>query len=197
MMTFLHLISILALLCTSYAAYVPLPASVTPTYNYPTAVPAVASQSQSVIRSLDGNSVISSYSKAVDTPHSSVRKYDSRINNDAVVYTHVPAVSYAAPVYHKPTYVSSPYYHYTAPSYSHSAYPASYSAPVYTAAPAAVYHHHPTVYHAAPAPSYYHAPAPVKAVPVPTVHAPVAHQYSDASSVSHLTFEGFGAHYGW
>lgn len=168
----------------------PVPTA-TPTYSYPSAVPAVASQSQSVIRSLDGNSVYSTYSKAVDTPHSSVRKYDSRVNNDAVVYAHVPAVSYAAPVYHKPTYVSSPYYHYPSPSYypAHPTYPSysSYSAPVYSApAPAAVYH--PTVYHS---PSYYQS---VKAAPA--VHAPAAH-YSDAASVSHLSFEGLGAHYEW
>lgn len=170
----------LAVLSVAHAVYIQ--PTVAPAYSYPTGVPAVASHSQSVLRSLDGNSVISSYSKAVDTPHSSVRKYDSRVNNDAVIYAHVPTIPYHAPVYHKPTYYSNPaVYHYPAPSY-YSHYP-SYSAPTYTP-PASLYHQ--TVY---PAPSY------VKPVAAP-VHAPAVH-YSDASAVSHLSFEGLGAHYTW
>lgn len=158
-----------------------------PTYGYPT-VPSVGSHSQSVIRSLDGNSVISSYSKAVDTPHSSVRKYDSRVNNDAIVYAHLPppVVPYTAPaIYSKPAaYVNNPFYHYPAPSYYHP-----YPAPVYSA-PASVYHPSTALYHA---PSPYYHPTAIKPV---AIHAPHTH-YSDAATVSHLTFDGLGAHYTW
>lgn len=55
----------------------------------------VGSTSHNVERSFDGT--VSQYSKAVDTPFSSIRKYDTRINNN--VYT--PAAStlaYTAPI---------------------------------------------------------------------------------------------------
>ncbi|XP_059471540.1 cuticle protein 76-like isoform X2 [Neocloeon triangulifer] len=64
------------------------------------AVAAVGASQQSTLRSLDGNSVVSTYAKQVDTPYSSVRKYDSRVTNDAVAYHAAPVAyhgAYAAP----------------------------------------------------------------------------------------------------
>lgn len=62
--------------------------------------PAIGASQQSTIRTLDGNSAVSHYSKAVDSAFSSVRKYDTRISNDAVALAHAtyaaPAVAYSA-----------------------------------------------------------------------------------------------------
>lgn len=57
--------------------------------------PAIGTSQQSTIRTLDGNSAVSHYSKAVDSAFSSVRKYDTRISNDAVALAHA---TYAAPL---------------------------------------------------------------------------------------------------
>lgn len=59
---------------------------------------AVGSQTQSVYRSLDGHHAVSHYTKAVDTPFSSVRKYDTRISNDAIAIAHAPVVAHAPAV---------------------------------------------------------------------------------------------------
>ncbi|XP_017063345.1 pupal cuticle protein G1A [Drosophila eugracilis] len=141
-------------------------------------VDAVASTQQNVVRSFAGT--VSSYSKAVDTPYSSVRKSDTRIQNN--VYT--PAIAktaYAAtPLYTQATpIVAKTLVHAPAPVLEKTVYAAPapvlaktvYSAPapvvaktVY-AAPAPVY--------AAPAPvvakTVYSAPAPVYAAPAPVV----------------------------
>ncbi|ALC43316.1 CG8543 [Drosophila busckii] len=189
-------------------------------------VDAVASTQQNVVRSFDGT--VSSYSKAVDTPYSSVRKTDTRIQNN--VYT--PAVkttSYAAPLYTQATPVAV----------TKSFQPA---AAIY-AAPAAVVAK--TVYAAAaPAPlvaktlystpvvTKSYAPAPAVAYAAPVVaktltyaapaltqvsHGPAAStyshnapalgvssygssqtvHYSPAESVSHMSFDGFGTHWGF
>jgi hypothetical protein len=86
--------------------------------------PAIGASHQSTIRTLDGNSAVSHYSKAVDSAFSSVRKYDTRISNDAIALGHA---TYAAPA----------------------------------------------------------------------VAAPLGVAYSAAPAVTHLTFDGFGAHYAY
>ncbi|XP_055853040.1 pupal cuticle protein C1B-like [Episyrphus balteatus] len=71
---------------------------------------AIGSTQENVVRSFGGT--VSQYSKAVDTPFSSVRKSDTRINNN--VYTPALAtktISYAAP----------------APVYAHPVAPAVYA----------------------------------------------------------------------
>lgn len=98
--------------------------------------PAVGTSQQNVLRSYGGNAAISTYSKAVDSAFSSVRKYDTRITNDALpVYAHAAPVAtyaHAAPV---ATYA------HAAPlaTYSHVAPVASYAtspvATTYAAAP--------------------------------------------------------------
>ncbi|XP_019867794.1 larval/pupal cuticle protein H1C-like [Aethina tumida] len=71
--------------------------------------PAIGSSQQSVVRGLGGAQAISTYSKAVDSAFSSVRKYDTRITNDALSVAHAPvAVAHAAPlaVAHAPVAVA-------------------------------------------------------------------------------------------
>ncbi|RZC40301.1 Cuticle 3 domain containing protein [Asbolus verrucosus] len=60
--------------------------------------PAIGASHQSVVRSLGGNQAVSHYTKAVDSAFSSVRKFDTRITNDALTVAHAaPVVSaYAA-----------------------------------------------------------------------------------------------------
>ncbi|XP_017864013.1 PREDICTED: cuticle protein 16.5 isoform X1 [Drosophila arizonae] len=120
------------------------------------AVDAVASTQQNVVRSFGGT--VSSYSKAVDTPYSSVRKTDTRVQNN--VYT--PAIAkttYAAPLYTQATpLVQKTVYAAQAPVLAKTV---SYGAPSFTySAPAPVVAK--TVSYGAPAVTY-SAPAPVLA----------------------------------
>ncbi|KAL0269242.1 UNVERIFIED_CONTAM: hypothetical protein PYX00_007046 [Menopon gallinae] len=91
----------------------------------PVASTAVGSQTQSVSRSHDGNHVVSTYTKAVDTAFSSVRKFDTRVSNDAVAYA--PAVAHVA----APAVAA-----YAAPAYAKVAAPAGLLGVAYSAAPA-------------------------------------------------------------
>lgn len=109
----------LAPVAYSYAtpsAYTQLSYNANPAYN------SYGSSSQNVIRSYDGT--ISQYSKAVDSPFSSVRKYDTRITNNQ--YT-PQLVQYAAPAHHHQqiltTVPHATYAHsgaYVQPAYAHS-----------------------------------------------------------------------------
>ncbi|KAL3274476.1 hypothetical protein HHI36_015860 [Cryptolaemus montrouzieri] len=135
--------------------------------------PTVGASQQNVYRSYGGNQAISTYSKAEDSAFSSVRKYDTRITNDALsVYAHAApvAATYAAPV------AAS----YAAPAYSTYAH----SGPAYSYA------------HAAPAYTSYAHAAPLAAAPV-VAKAAVPVAYSPAVAVSHMTFSGLGVNYGW
>ncbi|XP_001353242.2 cuticle protein 76 [Drosophila pseudoobscura] len=177
---------------------------------------AVGTTQQNVVRSFGGT--VSTYSKNVVTPYSSVSKVDSRITNN--VYTPKTLYSAPAPVITKSIYAAAP-----APVYAKTVYSAPapvlaktvYSAPapvlaktVYSA-PAPVLAK--TVY-SAPAPVYapapvvtkavYAAPAPVYAAPAPVyaktyaAAAPTAFvKYSPAAVVSHASFDGFGSHWGY
>lgn len=138
-------------------------------------VDAVAATQQNVVRSFAGT--VSSYSKAVDTPYSSVRKTDTRIQNN--VYT--PAIAkttYAAPLYTQatPIVAKTVAVHAPAPVVEKTVYaaPAPLVAKAVYAAPAPVLAK--TVY-AAPAPvlakTVYSAPAPVLAKTVYSAPAPV------------------------
>ncbi|XP_023161637.2 cuticle protein 76 [Drosophila hydei] len=208
------------------------------------AVDAVASTQHNVVRSFDGT--VSSYSKAIDTPYSSVRKTDTRVQNN--VYT--PAIAkttYAAPLYtqatpvvHKAVYaapapvVAKAVYAAPAPVVAKAVYAApapvlaktvSYAAPapvlaktVSYAAPAPVLAK--TVYSAPVIAKSYAAPAVAYATPLATTnvnHGPAATtythnapalgvssygssqtvHYSPAESVSHMSFDGFGTHWGF
>lgn len=145
-------------------------------------VDAVASTQQNVVRSFAGT--VSSYSKAVDTPYSSVRKSDTRIQNN--VYT--PAIKTttygAAPLYTQATpIVSKTLVHAPAPVVEKTVYaaaPAPVLAKTVYSAPAPVVAKHvysaPAQVYAPAAPvvakTVYSAPAPVYAAPAPVYAAP-------------------------
>ncbi|XP_022229555.2 cuticle protein 76 [Drosophila obscura] len=172
---------------------------------------AVGTTQQNVVRSFGGT--VSTYSKNVVTPYSSVSKVDSRITNN--VYT--PKTLYSAPapapVITKSIYAAAPapVYAAHAPVVAKTVYSAPAPAPVYAktvysapapvlaktvySAPAPVYAPAPVVtkaVYAAPAPVY-SAPAPVYAAAAPTAFV----KYSPAAVVSHASFDGFGSHWGY
>lgn len=150
---------------------------------------------QNIVRSAHGT--VSHISKAVDTPHSSVRKYDTRIINDGYkTLSYQPATTYvqSAPVLTK-TVVAQPLLTKTV---AHVAQPVAYSQPIAYAQPQYV-HSEPQYAHAAPqyahaAPQYAHA-APQYAHAAPVLAKSV--HFSPAADVAHVSFDGFGTHYGW
>jgi hypothetical protein len=149
------------------------------TFTAPIDYGSVGSTHESTVKGFGGNSVISQYSKAVDTPYSSVRKYDTRISNDALAYA--PAAhAIAAPAV---TYSAAPAL----------AYGAGYRA--YGAAPALAYGAGYRAYGAAPALAYGAAYAP--AIAKTAVAAPLGVAYSAAPAVAHLSFSGLGVTYGY
>ncbi|XP_020798866.1 cuticle protein 76-like [Drosophila serrata] len=177
----------------TYSAAIPVVAKVAqPHYD------AVGTTQQNVVRSFGGT--VSTYSKNVVTPYSSVSKVDSRITNN--VYTPKTVYSAPAPVITKSFYAAAPapvvaktVYAAPAPVVAKTVYSAP--APVY-AAPAPVLAK--TVY-SAPAPvvtkAVYSAPAPVYSAPV-VAAAPAAFvKYSPAAVVAHASFDGFGSHWGY
>ncbi|KAH8239458.1 hypothetical protein KR032_004660 [Drosophila birchii] len=203
----------------TYSAAVPVVAKVAQPH-----FDAVGTTQQNVVRSFGGT--VSTYSKNVVTPYSSVSKVDSRITNN--VYTPKTVYSAPAPVITKSFYAAAPapvvaktVYAAPAPVVAKTVYAApapvvaktvySAPAPVY-AAPAPVYAAPApvlakTVY-SAPAPvitkAVYSAPAPVYAAPAPVYSAPVVAaapaafvKYSPAAVVAHASFDGFGSHWGY
>lgn len=135
------------------------------------------SSEQNIVRNAHGT--VSHISKAVDTPHSSVRKYDTRVINDGY-----KTVQYAQPAYIQPAIVAQPLITKVAQPViaktvvsqpiAHVAQPVHYSAPQYTAQ-----------HYSAP---QYAAHAPVLASKV---------HYSPAIEVAHASFESPVAHYSW
>ncbi|KAK7791395.1 hypothetical protein R5R35_008861 [Gryllus longicercus] len=121
-----------------YAGYA-APAAVgyaAPAYGHALATPAITAQASNILRTPGNLGQVSTYSKAIDTPYSSVRKSDVRVSNDALAYGAVaaPAYGYAAHGYAAP-----------ALGYARAAYGGAYAAPVaragllgvaYSAAPA-------------------------------------------------------------
>jgi hypothetical protein len=79
----------------SYAA-APTISYAAPAISY--ATPAITSQQSNILRSYGNLGQVSTYSKTLDTPYSSVRKSDVRVSNDALAYSAAPAIAaYAAP----------------------------------------------------------------------------------------------------
>ncbi|XP_066156216.1 cuticle protein LPCP-23-like [Euwallacea fornicatus] len=175
--------------------------------------PHIGLTQQSLTRSLGGAQSLSTYSKAIDSAYSSVRKYDTRFTNDAI-----PPALYSAPAQYIAR-ASSPLI-YGAPS---PVITKSYAAPApilsYASPGPVVYGAHAplvTKTYAAPAPvvsfasapvisKTYSAPAPVLSYGAPTplltkaVSAPVvakaAVAYSPAGLVAHTNFQGYGIEY--
>ncbi|BFF97770.1 larval/pupal cuticle protein H1C [Drosophila madeirensis] len=170
---------------------------------------AVAHTQQNVVRSFDGT--VSHHAKSVATPYSQVHKQDTRISNNV----------------YQPAIAKTVTYHQAEPAaaavYNHHAHPepqlftqAAPQAAVYSAPQAALYHQatpQAAVYHqAAPQAAVYHQAAPQasiyhQAAPQPSVyhqaatpvvsHQPAVIHYSPAESVSHMSFDGFGTHWGF
>ncbi|XP_067000995.2 cuticle protein 67-like [Anabrus simplex] len=105
-----------------------------PAYGHSYATPAITAQQSNILRTPGNLGQISTYSKSINTPYSSVSKSDVRVSNDALAYGAVAAPAYAA------------YHGYAAPAAVGYAAPAvGYAAPVaragllgvaYSAAPA-------------------------------------------------------------
>ncbi|XP_049798815.1 cuticle protein 67-like [Schistocerca serialis cubense] len=107
-----------AVLAVARAGYLSAPAAVSyaaPAVSY--AAPAVAyaapaayapaaltSQSSNILRSFGNLGQVSTYTKTIDTPYSSVTKSDVRVSNDAIAHVAAPVAYAAAPAYHAPAY---------------------------------------------------------------------------------------------
>ncbi|XP_049952159.1 cuticle protein 67-like [Schistocerca serialis cubense] len=120
-----------AVLAVARAGYLAAPAAVSyaaPAYAAPAyaaygahavAPAAITSQHSNILRSFGNLGQVSTYSKTIDTPYSSVSKSDVRVSNDAVAHVAAP-VAYAAPAVVK------------------AAAPVAYAGPAAYAAPAVV-----------------------------------------------------------
>ncbi|XP_063218779.1 cuticle protein 76-like [Bacillus rossius redtenbacheri] len=159
-----------------------------PAYAHGLAAPAAITSMHSNILRTPGNlGQVSTYSKTIDTPYSSVSKSDVRVSNDALAY---------GAAYHAPAYAA-----YAAAPAVHAAPVATYAAPVAAAYAAPVVK---TAY-AAPAYASYAAPAVHGAYAAPVVktaasavagHGLLGVAYSAAPVVSHMTYSNaYGIHY--
>lgn len=183
------------------------------------AVDAVATTHQNVVRSFGGT--VSQYSKSIHTPYSSVHKEDTRVNNNVYTPAVAKTVSYAAPVVAKtvayapaPVPTAAVYSHHTAPVVTktvythpepaHAVYASSAPHTVYShqepVPTAAVYTHHHEIPSTATT-TYNHGPAATTySHNSPSVSAYGSSQtvhYSPAEMVSHMSFDGFGTHWGF
>lgn len=154
------------MIAASQAAY-----SVQPGYpigNTGLATAAVTSQHQNILRTPGNLGQISTYSKTINTPYSSVSKSDVRVSNPGFAAAYNPYVAHAAAA---PLY--NPYY----------ARPAAVVASPY---------HHASVVAASP---YHHGPVVAKAAVAPGL---LGVAYSAAPVVSHMTYSnGLGINYAW
>ncbi|EDV97035.1 larval/pupal cuticle protein H1C [Drosophila grimshawi] len=150
---------------------------------------AVAHTHQNVVRNYDGT--VSHYAKSVSTPYSQVNKLDTRISNNVYQPAIAKTVSYAAPapvstVYtpHQQVYtphqqVYTPHQQVYTPHQQHALF--TQAAPVAQVAPVYQQQQH-------------HIPA---AHATYASHQPTVVHYSPAETVSHMSFDGFGTHYGF
>ncbi|XP_035773922.1 pupal cuticle protein G1A-like [Anopheles albimanus] len=142
----------------------------------------VGASHEHTVKGLYGQNVLSQYSKAVDSAHSSVRVHSSRLSNDGYA-----AVKYAAPAY--AAHYAAPAVHY--PAAAHYAAPAvHYAAPAAYAAPAVHYAAHAPIVKAAYPAAY---PAAYSAAYKAPLAAPVAAVHGGAV----VQFAGLGASYAW
>ncbi|KAB0794022.1 hypothetical protein PPYR_13642 [Photinus pyralis] len=190
---------------------------------YAAAAPAITSQSSNILRTYGNLGQISTYSKTIDTPFSSVQKSDVRVSNPGLKIAAAPALAYAAaPV----AYAAAPaaISYSAAPAVSHFSYSSpivSYGTP-YTAAHApAITSQSSNILRSygnlgqistysktidtpfssvqksdvrVSNPGLKIAAAPALAYAA----APAAVTYSAAPAVSHFTYAGsYGLNYGW
>ncbi|XP_068083225.1 cuticle protein 21.3-like [Anabrus simplex] len=167
----------------------------------------LGSTQESTLKGIGGNNVITQYSKAVDSPYSSVRISNSRVSNDAFAYG--AGYGYAAPAPAGLTYGAAGQSFGTS-LHGHAAYGATrLAAPAIAAAPALAYGGYARAAYAAPALAYggyaraaYAAPAIAAAPALAYGHglaraaiAAPAVAYSAAPAVAHVSYAGLGAHY--
>ncbi|EDV50457.2 uncharacterized protein Dere_GG14954 [Drosophila erecta] len=195
--------SLLLLLAPAWAGLI-----AQPTISYAGDEHAVAHTQQNVVRSFDGT--VSHYAKSLATPYSQVHKQDTRISNNvyqpalAKTFSYAPApapvsVSVPAPVY-------APQAHDQEPAQLFTQASPVYHQPAQVQAPS-VYHQAaqvqtPSVYHQPAQVQSYHQPGHVEAPSAYHQNAHYSHQpavihYSPAETVSHMSFDGFGTHYGF
>lgn len=157
------------------------PISYTKTYTGPAPVyESVLTTHESRTKSLDGTQQ-DTYSKALDTSHSSLRKFDSRTTNDGVLFH---------PSVHSASVISQPQLSYGAPLVHSVSSPVTYT----THAQA------PVVTKTISTPAVSHVVAGSSGLAYashPQVIQPVKVTYSEAPLVSHMTFHGLGASYSW
>lgn len=91
-------------------------------YGAPLAAPAITSQSSNILRSFGNLGQVSTYSKTIDTPYSSVRKADIRVSNPGL-RTYAAPLAVAAPV--AQTYAAPVAHAYAAPAAIGVAYSAA------------------------------------------------------------------------
>jgi len=174
--------SLLLLLAPTWAGLI-----AQPTITYAGNEHAVAHTQQNVVRSFDGT--VSHYAKSLATPYSQVHKQDTRISNN--VYQPAVAKTFS--------YAPAP-----APVYTHQAHQEptnlfTQASPVYQQT---AHVQTPSVYHQPAQVQSYHQPGHVEAPSVYQQNAYYSHQpavihYSPAETVSHMSFDGFGTHYGF
>jgi hypothetical protein len=157
------------------------------TYAAPAAVaaPAITSQHSNILRSYGNLGQVSTYSKTIDTPFSSVSKSDFRVSNDALAYPAAPALAY----------------HAAAPAVTYHAAPAVASAPAvaYHASPVAATYAAPVAAsYAAPVAATYAAPVVKTAATAVAGHGLLGVAYSAAPAVAHMTYtNGLGITYSY
>ncbi|XP_050311755.1 cuticle protein 67-like isoform X3 [Anthonomus grandis grandis] len=133
--------------------------------------PAITSQSSNIYRTAGNLGQISTYSKTIDTPYSSVSKSDVRVSNPGLRIAAAPALAYSTPVAH-----------------------AAYAAPVAYAAQAA---YAAPVAHAAYAAPALAAPAYATSSSFATRSSLLGVAYSAAPAVAHVTYDNGFSRYAW
>ncbi|KAI5636249.1 hypothetical protein NE865_11013 [Phthorimaea operculella] len=148
------------------------PATYTQTLGPAPVYESVLTTHQTRTNALDGSQQ-DTFSKTLNTPYSSIQKFDSRTNNAGLVANTVPVYS---------NVLSHPQATFNvAPAVHHVGSPVAYTTrtgPVVTK----------TV---SPGLTTYASHTPVVAQPAVKIH------YSEAPLVSHMTFTGLGTHYSW
>nr|CAH7736976.1 unnamed protein product [Callosobruchus chinensis] len=162
---------------------------------YSVATPgALTSQSSNIYRSFGNLGQISTYSKTVDTPYSSVSKSDVRVSNPGLRFATPALATYAAPAV-------AAHATYAAPAIAaHTTYAAPAVAAHATYAAPAVAAHATYAAPAVAAHATYAAPAlaahAAYAAPAAVAHGPLLGvAYSAAPAVSHITYASGYANY--
>lgn len=143
-----------ALFAVANAGYLGAPAAYAASpyaYAGPHAVasPALVSQQSNILRSHGNLGQVSTYSKSINTPYSSVTKSDVRVSNDALAYPGyagyaAPAIAhgYAAPAIAHGYAAPAIAHGYAAPAYAHG-----YAAPAHAGLLGVAYSAAPAVAH--------------------------------------------------